>query len=115
MFKAMILLKRREDLTLEAFAHWWLREHAPLAAGLPGVRGLHFNLLDGDGTGPFDGVSELWFDTRADFEAAYATPRGQSVAADSKAHVSRRERFFVSEHRIVPFTAGKAGPDRSAP
>ena len=49
----------------------------------------------------FDGVSELWFDAQADFEAAYATPHGQAVAADSMAHVSRRERFFVAEHRIV--------------
>jgi uncharacterized protein (TIGR02118 family) len=102
MFKAMILLKRRDDMSFAAFADWWLREHAPLAATLPKVRGLHFNVLAGDGSGDFDGVSELWFDSQADFEAAYATPRGQAVAADSMAHVSRRERLFVTEHRIVP-------------
>lgn len=102
MFKAMILLKRRDDMTFAAFADWWLREHAPLAATLPGVRGVHFNLVAGDGSGAFDGVSELWFDSQADFEAAYASTRGQAVAADSMAHVSRRERVFVAEHRIVP-------------
>jgi uncharacterized protein (TIGR02118 family) len=102
MFKAMILLKRREDMTFQAFADWWLREHAPLAARLPGARGVHFNLVAGDGTGDFDGVSELWFDSQAAFEAAYATPHGRAVAADSMAHVSRRERVFVAEHRVVP-------------
>ena len=102
MFKAMILLKRREDMTFQAFADWWLREHAPMAAKLANARGVHFNLVEGDGSGAFDGVSELWFDSRADFEAAYATPHGQAVAADSMAHVSRRERVFVAEHRIVP-------------
>ena len=102
MFKAIILLKRRDDMTLDAFADWWLREHAPLAAELRNVRGVHFNLVSGDGSGAFDGVSELWFDSRADFEAAYATPHGKAVAADSMAHVSRRERAFVTEHRVVP-------------
>jgi len=102
MFKAMILLKRRDDMTFAAFTDWWLREHAPLAAALPGVRGVHFNLVAGDGGGAFDGVSELWFDSQADFEAAYASAHGQAVAADSMAHVSRRERVVVGEHRIVP-------------
>ncbi len=102
MFKAMILLKRRDGMTFQAFADWWLGAHAPLAAALPNARGVHFNLAEGDGSGAFDGVSELWFDSQADFEAAYATPQGRAVAADSMAHVSRRERMFVAEHRLLP-------------
>ncbi|MES2936846.1 MAG: EthD family reductase [Pseudomonadota bacterium] len=102
MFKAMILLKRRDGMTFQAFADWWLGAHAPLAAALPNARGVRFNLVEGDGSGAFDGVSELWFDTQADFEAAYATPHGKAVAADSMAHVSRRERMFVAEHVLVP-------------
>ncbi len=50
---------------------------------------------------PYDGVSELWFDSREDFEAAYASEHGQWVAADSLAHVGRRERLLVEEHPIV--------------
>ena len=34
MFKAMILLTRRDDMTPDAFAEWLLAEHAPLAAQL---------------------------------------------------------------------------------
>ena len=71
MFKAVILLKRRDDTSPEEFAQWWLGDHAPLAKGLPGVRGATFNLVAGDGSGAFDGVSELWFDDQAAFEAAY--------------------------------------------
>lgn len=104
MFKAMIFLTRREGVSREAFAEWWLQRHAPMAAQLPGVRGIHFNLVDGEAAGGFDGVSELWFDSRSDFDAAYATPHGQAVAADSMANVSRRERLFVDEHRVVPAT-----------
>jgi uncharacterized protein (TIGR02118 family) len=93
--KAIILLSRREDMTAEAFRRWWLEEHAPLARQLPGLRRLVFNVVEGDG--PFDGVSELWFDSREDFDAAYASELGKRVAADSMAHVRGRERLFVEE------------------
>ncbi len=98
-FKAVILLSRRDDMTAEDFRHWWLEEHAPLASQLPGVRRITFNLVD-DAT-DIDGVSELWFDSRDDFDAAYATDLGKAVAADSIAHVRSRTRLFVSEHAIL--------------
>lgn len=96
MFKAIILLTRRDDMTREAFADWWLKQHAPLARALPRLRRATFNLVTSDAG--IDGVSELWFDSRADFEAAYATDAGRAVVADSVAHVAKRERLFVTEH-----------------
>ncbi len=99
-FKAVILLSRRADMSPAEFTSWWLNEHAPLAAGLPGARRVVFNTVDD--TTEIDGISELWFDTKADFEAAYATPLGQAVAADSIAHVRRRVRLFVEENVVVP-------------
>lgn len=99
MFKAIILLKRRDDMTHEEFKSWWLDKHAPKAAELPNVRRICFNLAQ-DG-GAFDGISELWFDSQEDFEAAYATDIGKAVAADSMAHLSARERLFVTENSIV--------------
>ena len=99
MFKAVILLKRRDDLTHDEFAAWWLGEHSPMVLDLPKIRKACFNLAE-DG-GAYDGVSELWFDSQADFEAAYATDHGKAVAADSMAHVSARDRLFVSENWIV--------------
>ena len=94
--KAIILLTRREGDTPEDFRHWWLEEHAPLARRLPGLQKLVFNLADGDA--PYDGVSELWFDSQAAFDAAYASEIGQQVAADSLAHVGGRVRLVVVEH-----------------
>ena len=99
MFKAIILLKRRQDMSLAEFEAWWIGQHAPLARQLPGVRHITFNLAQ-DGA-PFDGVSELWFDSQADFTAAYETDLGKSVAADSMAHVSDRQRLLVTEHTIL--------------
>jgi uncharacterized protein (TIGR02118 family) len=106
MFKAMILLTRRDDMTTEAFRKWWLDEHAPLAQQLDGVRKIVFNVVaDGstgvDGVDGVDGIAELWFDSRAAFEAAYATEYGTSVAADSIAHVSKRVRLVVDEVSVL--------------
>lgn len=99
--KAIILLTRRADSSHEEFAAWWLGEHAPLARQLPGVRRAVFNLVDEPAEGDPDGVSELWFDSRDDFVAAYATDLGQAVVADTLAHVSSRQRMFVDEHLLT--------------
>ena len=90
-------------MSRDDFRRWWIDEHAPLARTLPGVRQIRFNVLD-EGA-PFDGIAELWFDSRADFEAAYASEIGRAVAADSLAHVSGRVRLFASEH---PLRVGEA-------
>ena len=101
MFKAMILLTRRADLDHDAWVRWWLDDHAPLAAQLPNLRRGVFNVVEtGADEAGVDGVSELWFDSQADFDAAYATDIGRAVAADSLAHVSGRVRVFVGEHLV---------------
>lgn len=100
-FKAIILLKRNEGLSREAFADWWLNEHATLAAQLPGLRRLCFNLATNEEDPLYDGVSELWFDTQADFEAAYHTEIGKRVAQDSLSKVSKRDRLLVQENDVV--------------
>jgi uncharacterized protein (TIGR02118 family) len=99
VFKAMILLSRREDMTSDEFRRWWLDEHRPLALQLPGLRRMVVNIVEADpGESGVDGVAELWFDSQADFEAAYATELGKAVAADSMSHNRRRVRLLIDEH-----------------
>jgi uncharacterized protein (TIGR02118 family) len=100
MFKAIILLSRKHGATREEFRDWWLGEHAELARQLPGLRGLRFNVVQSENVA-YDGVSELWFESREAFDAAYASAHGEHVAADSLAHVSRRELLFVDEHTLL--------------
>ena len=100
MFKAMILLKRSEGDSKADFADWWLIQHKPLAEQLPGLQRAVFNLNTDDSAEAYDGVSELWFESQADFEAAYASDTGKAVAADSMQNVSARERLLVTEHVI---------------
>ena len=105
MFKAMIMLTRRADMTHEEFVAWWLDEHVPLASGLPNVRRVVLNVVDeGHEEAGIDGVSELWFDSRADFDAAYASEVGRATAADSLAHVSGRVRLVVTENAFTPLS-----------
>jgi uncharacterized protein (TIGR02118 family) len=102
MFKAMIALTRAEGQTAEGFVDWWTVQHAPLARQLPGLRKAVFNVVteSSEPDAP-DGIAELWFDTRADFEAAYATDIGKAVAQDSLDNVSARVRYLIDEHSIV--------------
>jgi len=100
MYKAMILLRRKEGASRDAFSQWWLVQHRPLAEQLPNLRRAVFNLVEGDEVSDVDGISELWFDNKADFEAAYQSDIGKSVAADSIANVEGRTRLIVSEHVI---------------
>ena len=100
MFKAMILLKRKEDMSFEDLKTHWLEKHSELVRQLPGLRKAVFNFSTQNGDGDIDAVSELWFDSEQAFNDAYASDIGQQVAADSLARVSRRERLFLEEHSI---------------
>ncbi len=97
MFKAMIMLKRKAGTSRSDFATWLLEQHRPLAETLPGLKRSVFNLVSEDGPDVCDGISELWFESRADFDAAYATEIGKAVASDSINNVSERTRLFVKE------------------
>jgi uncharacterized protein (TIGR02118 family) len=101
MFKSMILLTRRSDMTHQEFSDWWLGEHAAMARQLPGVQRIMFNLISDDQNVEIDGITELWFNSREDFEAAYETEIGKGIAADSIAHVSDRVRIIVEETPVL--------------
>jgi hypothetical protein len=97
LIKIMILLKRQDRLSAREFENWWLGQHKELAARMPKLRRACFNLAQGDEENLYDGVS----DSLADFESAYQSEIGRKVAADSMAHVSRRDRLIVEEHGVV--------------
>lgn len=101
MYKLMIMLYRRDDMTHDDFARWWLDEHAARARELPGLRRLVFNVVESDDPQMPDGISELWFDSREAAEASYASDIGVAVAADSTAHLRLRVRLPSMEHEIL--------------
>src|SRR6516162_3891729 len=106
MIKVFSLLRRRAGWTTEQFQRWWLEEHVPYARKLPGLRKYTVCLTKGSTTHPdepaFDGVAELWFDSREDLERAwFRSAEGQAAVAHSKANVSRRWVLITEEHEII--------------
>ncbi len=105
MIKVFSLLKRREDWTREEFQRWWIEDHVPYAVKLPGLRKYKVSLTKGstthEGQEPFDGVAELWFDSREALEAAWGSSVGLEAVGHSKANVSNRVVLITEEHDIL--------------
>ncbi len=82
--KRLGLVRKREDMSHEAFTHHWLGVHAKLCAVLPGLRRYSVNLVDKQRFPHFDydGFSELWFDDEPSLWAALESPEGKTLLAD---------------------------------
>ena len=120
MFKVVYCVARRADLTREEFLRTWLNDHAPIATkhadALRAVRYVqsHTGMEDlgapfratRDMAGPFDGITEMWFESREEFEEAASAPEGRAAAEelleDEKRFVdfSKSTVFFTEEHEI---------------
>jgi uncharacterized protein (TIGR02118 family) len=99
-FKFAAGLKRRADMSREAFGHWWLERHVPYVKKFPEVRQYRVSLVE---TGPetvVDGIAEVWFDDLATLRRVTASEVVQEAQRHSVAHTSDRIRLFLEEHRI---------------
>jgi uncharacterized protein (TIGR02118 family) len=102
MLKVISLLKRKEDMSLEAFRKWALEEHPPLGKKLPGIRHYRMSVILQDNPDlPYHAVSEFWFDDDAARQAAFATPQGKAAAEDAAAHCSSRTHLLTEEKVII--------------
>jgi uncharacterized protein (TIGR02118 family) len=89
VYKFITMLKKRPDLPFEAFRDHYEQVHAPLALGmLPRVRRYRRKYVVADpGRRPdqmnrdVDVITEVWFDSRADFDATMAELKGSSDLA----------------------------------
>ncbi|MGQ0635555.1 MAG: EthD family reductase [Planctomycetaceae bacterium] len=98
MLKIVSLLNRKEGTSRDEFYHWARNTHPQLARQLPGIRGYRMNVARLDEPEPaFDAISEMWFDDKAAFEAAFATPPGQRARQDATTHASRRVHVHTEE------------------
>ncbi len=95
MIKLVFCLRRRAELTRGEFQDYWRNQHAELvrerAAAIGAVRYVQVHtayeqlnqaLRAGRG-GPeaYDGVAELWFESRATLEASFATDAARHAGA----------------------------------
>lgn len=120
MLKLIYCIRRKDGLTREAFLKTWLQDHAPLVKSYAGAMGAvryvqshtGFDDLNAQfqasrqSAEPFDGVTEIWWDSRAAYEAALATPEakvaGRALFEDEKRFIDfeRSSVFFTEEYEV---------------
>lgn len=103
MVKLVGLVRKRADLTTEAFFAHWLDTHTKLASRLPGLRRYTVNLIDREQfpNAAYDGFSELWFDSREALDDAFSGPAGVAIVADIPLFIGELVRVVVDEREIV--------------
>ncbi len=127
MIKLVYVITRRSDLTPAAFFEYWRNTHGPLVAAqaealrlrkyvqshtvdtpanesMRSVRGM---------LPPVDGITEVWWDSLDEMEAAYATDAGAAsgrvLATDEARFIdfSRSQVFLTEEHLVFDRTDGR--------
>jgi uncharacterized protein (TIGR02118 family) len=121
MLKFVYCVRRRPEMSPEAFRKYWLENHGPLvrsfATTLKARRYVQSHTLDNPllnaaaqqprGTKPpYDGITELWWDSIEDLAAALQSPEGQEanrLLAEDEARfcdLPNCSVFFTQEHTI---------------
>lgn len=106
MIKLVLLFKKREDLTTDQFLAHWKDVHVPLVLKVPDIRRYKISPFIGGPSGQtdFDGMAELWFESREIADAALATEATTATGIDGRNFIQKGtlRRFFAEEEEIVP-------------
>lgn len=123
MIKFIYCVRRHPSLTREAFAKYWLEKHGPLvrkyAKTLRARKYIQSHTLESELNGfaqqprgtkaPYDGITEIWWDSKEDLLAALSTTEGQQInrlLAEDEARfcdLPQCSVFFTEEHTIFSF------------
>ena len=104
MVKIVAFVRKRDDLTDEAFRAYWQDHHSQLVARLPGLRRYVQNPaldLGGRRAWPYDGMAELWFDDVDAVRAAFRSPESDAVRADEPSFTRTIDWFLATEFPVV--------------
>jgi len=132
MVKIVYVLARRADVPAEKFYDYWLNSHGPRVRGhataiharkyiqshtidTPLNRGFQEPRGMAD---PMAGITEVWWDSVADFERGGNDPARAAATRDLAEDeakfidIARSQVFLTEEHTIFDYTSGaKLGPD----
>lgn len=104
MFAVVWLVKKRPDLSQEAFTRYWVDEHTPLTAATPGMRSYRcYPMTAHDGEPPaFDAIAFATFDDEAAWRAAELSAEFQAAVADAVNFqaVDQTQGFYAEEFII---------------
>jgi uncharacterized protein (TIGR02118 family) len=124
MVKLVYCIRRREDVSAEEFHRYWLEKHAPLVRSVATAIGavryvqshtvapqLNALLRESRGAGePYDGITELWWESLADLEGGMQTVESQDaqrrLLEDESTFIDfTRSRVFMTEEHVIFETA----------
>jgi len=125
MLKLVYCIRRRQDVSAEEFHRYWLEEHAPLvrsvARAIGAVRYVQSHAVEPElnevlrasrgAEEPYDGITEVWWDSRTDLEAALQTTDGldaqRRLMEDEATFIDfARSRVFMTEEHVIFEPAG---------
>jgi uncharacterized protein (TIGR02118 family) len=101
MIKRITLAKRRPDMSHEEFAAYWLGPHVEIARGIPRALGYVINVADDADVAGWDGVAEMWFESRKDAEEAFQSEPIASALADDRPKFLGEYRVFLTEEHVI--------------
>ena len=105
VFHVVFLCTKKEGMTQEEFTRYWIEEHTPLTANVPGVRAYRcYPLTHFDGPYPgFDAVAFVTFDDEDAWRAAEQSPEFKAALEDAKVFQNTQKTFafYATEHVIV--------------
>ena len=105
MFHVVFLVRKSPAMSLEQFANYWIEEHTPFTARVPGVRAYRCYAATGapDGAPAVEGVAILSFDDRAAYERAIASPEFAMAIGDAPnfQDTAATTALFADEYVIV--------------
>ena len=119
MIKLVFCLARLPHLSRQEFLDYWLNTHGPMvrehAAAMNVRRYVQHHTLD-DGLNEalravrgapqaFDGVAELWWDSKEELERAFTTPEGRAAGKT----LLEDEKKFI-DHARSPLWIGEEKP-----
>ena len=100
MYKLLGILKRPDGMDFEEFKTWWLKQHAPKVKQWPGLVEYRINLS----TTPdqhYDGVAEVWFETKEAMDNVFSTEEGQRARGSATDGSSDLHIILTEEHVMV--------------
>jgi len=101
--KRVGLVVRKAGMPLEEFHNYWLTVHADLCKKLPNMRRYSVNIVDRERFPefPYDGFSELWFDSEEALNASLQSPEGEVLLADIKNFVGHIYPILTHEYQQI--------------
>jgi uncharacterized protein (TIGR02118 family) len=120
MVKVVFCVRRRPDLSVDDFKRYWIENHALLvkkhAAALGAKRYVQDHTVEEDTNAAlrasrgsmeaFDGIAEVWWDSRDALTAALSRPEGQAAGEEllederNFIDLARSSLFLTEEHEI---------------